>query len=44
MWAPGRIPVSESDAMVTLVDVLPTILETLDLPAAEGISGQSLSR
>jgi arylsulfatase A-like enzyme len=42
MWAPGRIPVSESDAMVTLVDVLPTILETLDLPAAEGISGRSL--
>jgi arylsulfatase len=42
MWAPGRIPVSEPDAMVTLVDVLPTILETLDLPAAEGISGRSL--
>ena len=42
LWAPGRIPVSESDAMVTLVDVLPTILETLDLPAAEGITGRSL--
>ena len=42
MWAPGRIPVSESDAMVTLVDVLPTILETLGLPEAEGISGRSL--
>jgi len=42
MWAPGRIPVSESDAMVTLVDVLPTILETLGLPEADGISGRSL--
>ncbi len=42
LWAPGRIPVSESDAMVTLVDVLPTILETLGLPEAEGISGRSL--
>lgn len=42
MWAPGKIPVAESDAMVTLVDVLPTILETLGLPEAEGISGRSL--
>ncbi len=42
MWAPGRVPVAESDAMVTLVDVLPTILETLGLPEAEGISGRSL--
>ncbi|MGA2835434.1 MAG: sulfatase-like hydrolase/transferase [Acidimicrobiales bacterium] len=42
MWAPGRIPVSESDAMVTLVDVLPTVLETLGLPEAEGIDGRSL--
>jgi len=42
MWAPGKVPVSESDAMVTLVDVLPTILETLGLPEAEGISGRSL--
>ena len=42
LWAPGKVPVAESDAMVTLVDVLPTILETLDLPEAEGISGRSL--
>jgi arylsulfatase len=42
MWAPGKVPVAESDAMVTLVDVLPTILETLGLPEAEGISGRSL--
>jgi arylsulfatase len=42
MWAPGKIPVAKSDAMVTLTDVLPTILETLGLPEAEGISGRSL--
>ncbi len=42
LWSPGRIPASASDAMVTLVDVLPTILETLELPAAEGITGRSL--
>lgn len=42
MWAPGKVPVAESDAMVTLVDVLPTILETLGLPEAEGVSGRSL--
>jgi arylsulfatase len=42
MWAPGRIPVCESDAMVTLTDVLPTILEALGMPEAEGIDGRSL--
>jgi arylsulfatase A-like enzyme len=42
LWAPGTIPASESDAMVALVDVLPTVLEALGLPEAEGISGRSL--
>ena len=42
LWAPGRVPVSAPDAMVTLVDVLPTILETLGLAEAEGINGRSL--
>jgi arylsulfatase A-like enzyme len=42
LWAPGRIPASESDAMVTLVDVLPTVLETLGLPAVHEIDGRSL--
>jgi arylsulfatase len=42
MWAPGRIPVCDSDAMVTLTDVLPTILEALGMPEAEGIDGRSL--
>jgi len=42
MWAPGRIPAVESSAMVTLTDVMPTVLETLELPAADGIDGRSL--
>ena len=42
LWAPERVPVASSPAMVTLVDVLPTVLEVLDLPAAEGIDGRSL--
>ncbi len=42
MWAPGTVPVCESTAMVTLIDVMPTILETLGLPEAEGIDGRSL--
>ena len=42
MWAPGKIPVSAPNAMVTLTDILPTILETLGLPEADGIDGRSL--
>ncbi len=42
LWAPGRIPVAEVSAMVTLVDVLPTVLEVIGLPPAEGIDGRSL--
>jgi arylsulfatase len=42
MWAPGRIPVCDTDAMVTLTDVLPTILEALGMPEPEGIDGRSL--
>ena len=42
LWAPGRIPAIESSAMVTLADVMPTILETMGLPAADGIDGRSL--
>ena len=42
MWAPGRIPAVESSAMVTLTDVMPTILEAMDLPGADGIDGRSL--
>ncbi len=42
LWAPGRIPAAEVSAMVTLVDVLPTVLEVVGLPPAEGINGRSL--
>jgi arylsulfatase A-like enzyme/multidrug efflux pump subunit AcrA (membrane-fusion protein) len=42
LWAPGRIPAVESSAMVTLTDVMPTILEAMGLPAADGIDGRSL--
>jgi arylsulfatase A-like enzyme/multidrug efflux pump subunit AcrA (membrane-fusion protein) len=42
VWAPGRVPAVESSAMVALVDILPTVLEVLDLPEAEGIDGRSL--
>ncbi len=42
LWAPGKVPVAQSSAMVTLVDVLPTVLEVLGLPEAEGIDGRSL--
>ena len=42
MWAPGRIPAVASSAMVTLTDVMPTILEVLELPGADGIDGRSL--
>lgn len=42
LWAPGRIPHAEVSSMATLVDVLPTVLEVLGLPPAEGIDGRSL--
>lgn len=42
LWAPGRIPPVRSSAMVALVDVLPTVLEILEIPPAEGINGRSL--
>ncbi len=42
VWAPGRVPAAEVPALVTLVDVLPTLLEVAGLPPAEGIDGRSL--
>jgi len=39
---PGRIPPGRStDAMVSLVDVLPTVLEAVGAPAPPGIDGKS---
>lgn len=40
----GRIEAGESDAPVQLVDVMPTVLELLGLPAPEGVDGRSLAR
>jgi arylsulfatase A-like enzyme/multidrug efflux pump subunit AcrA (membrane-fusion protein) len=42
LWAPGRIPAFETSEMVALIDVLPTVLEVLDLPEADGLDGRSL--
>jgi len=40
---PGRIPALESDLQPRLVDLTPTILDLLDLPAIQGIDGLSLA-
>ena len=40
--APGRIPVTESGALVQLVDVLPTLGEVLDIAGTKGLDGRSL--
>ena len=42
LWAPGRIPAADVSAMVTLVDVLPTVLEVIGLDPAVGVDGRSL--
>jgi arylsulfatase len=42
VWAPGRVPVVDSPAMVVLVDVLPAVLDVIGLPAADGTDGRSL--
>jgi arylsulfatase A-like enzyme/multidrug efflux pump subunit AcrA (membrane-fusion protein) len=42
LWAPGLVPASKPTSMVELVDVMPTVLEVLGLPAVEGRDGRSL--
>jgi len=39
---PSVVPVVRVDALVELVDVLPTVLEALDLPVLDGLDGRSL--
>jgi arylsulfatase A-like enzyme len=39
---PGRIPAGSSDAPVQVVDVLPTVLDLVDLPAPARLDGRSL--
>ncbi len=42
LWAPGLLPARVIDVPVGHVDVLPTILDLLGLPAPAGLSGRSL--
>ena len=42
IWAPGRVPAVTVDAMVGLLDVMPTMLELTGLPEATGLDGRSL--
>ncbi len=42
IWAPGLVAPARISPMVSLVDVMPTILELLDFPAVEGLDGRSL--
>ena len=42
IWKTGLVPAVRVPATVALVDVMPTVLELLDLPAVEGMDGRSL--
>jgi arylsulfatase len=42
LWAPGRVPATEISAMVALLDVMPTVLDLVGLPAVDGLDGSSL--
>jgi arylsulfatase A-like enzyme len=43
LWGPGRVPKGvKVDEPVSLIDVMPTLLELADLPAPDGMQGQSL--
>lgn len=40
--APGRVPACRVDDLVALIDVMPTVLESHDLPPVEHLEGASL--
>ncbi len=42
IWAPGVVPASEVSALVSLVDVKPTVLDFLEMEDVPGLDGQSL--
>ena len=42
IWAPGVVPQSEVTALISTVDVKPTVLEFLRMPAVGGLDGRSL--
>jgi arylsulfatase len=42
LWAPGQIAPVRVSSQVALIDVQPTVLELMDMPAVPGVDGQSL--
>lgn len=42
IWAPGVVPASEVDALVSTVDVKPTVLDFLGMHSVPGLDGRSL--
>ena len=42
IWAPGVVPESEVTDLISTVDVKPTVLDFLRMPAVEGLDGRSL--
>jgi arylsulfatase len=42
IWAPGLVAPARISSMVSLVDVMPTVLELLEFPAAGEMDGRSL--
>lgn len=42
LWAPGVVPVKETDAFVQLIDVFPTIGDIFDMPETKSFDGRSL--
>ena len=42
IWAPGVVPESAVTALISTVDVKPTVLDFLKMPAVEGLDGRSL--
>ena len=43
IWAPGLVPESEVTALISTIDVKPTVLDFLDMPAVDGLDGWTLS-
>src|SRR5262249_29723545 len=42
VWAPGVVPEARVDALVSNVDVKPTVLDFLGMPSVPGLDGRSL--
>ena len=42
IWAPGTVPESEVTALISTVDVKPTVLDFLDMAAVDGLDGRTL--